>query len=172
VFPPRPEDYFLQKRVRVSGRVNIYEGAPEIILSEPSQIWVIDEVGPSQDLVVRVIDEDTVEIEGGERVRYLGIDTPETWPPSEAEYYGEEATEKNRELVEGEVVGLEGDVKPRDEYGRWLYYVWLDDVMVNAELVRLGYAYAYNLPPNARYRELFLRLEREVREQKLGLWAE
>jgi endonuclease YncB( thermonuclease family) len=171
-FPPSPEDYFLEKRVRVSGTINIYQGAPEIILSEPSQIWVVSEVSRSQALVVRVIDGDTVEIEGGERVRYLGIDTPETWPPSEAEYYGEEATEKNWELVEGEVVGLEGDVKPVDEYGRWLYYVWLDDVMVNAELVRLGYAYTYIIPPNTRYRELFLRLEREAREQKLGLWAE
>jgi micrococcal nuclease len=171
-FPPGPEDYFLQKRVRVSGTINIYEGAPEIVLSQPGQIWVVTEAGPSQALVVRVVDGDTVEIEGGERVRYLGIDTPETWPPSEAEYYGEEATEKNRELVEGEVVGLERDVKPRDEYGRWLYYVWRGEVMVNAELVRLGYAYAYNLPPNTRYRELFLRLESEAREQKLGLWAE
>ena len=171
-FPPSPESYFLQKRVRVSGRINIYQGTPEIILSEPSQIWVVDGVSQSQALVVRVIDGDTVEIEGGERVRYLGIDTPETWPPSGVEYYGEEATGKNRELVEGEVVGLEGDVQPRDEYGRWLRYVWLDDVMVNAELVRLGYAYAYTLPPNTRYRELFLRLEREAREQKLGLWAE
>lgn len=171
-FPPSPESYFLQKRVRVSGKINIYEGTPEIILSEPSQILVVDEVSQSQALVVRVIDGDTVEIEGGERVRYLGIDTPETGPPSGAEYYGEEAAEKNRELVEGEVVGLEGDVQPRDEYGRRLCYVWRDDVMVNAELVRLGYAYAYTLPPNTRYRELFLRLEREAREQKLGLWAE
>jgi endonuclease YncB( thermonuclease family) len=171
-FPPSPEDYFLQKRVRVTGKINIYQGAPEIILSEPSQILVVDEVSQSQALVVRVIDGDTVEIEGGERVRYLGIDAPETGPPSGVEYYGEEATEKNRELVEGEVVGLEWDVQPRDEYGRWLCYVWLDDIMVNAELVRLGYAYGYNLPPNIRYRELFLRLEREAREQKLGLWAE
>jgi len=173
VFPPSPEDYFLGKRVRVSGKINIYEGAPEIILAEPSQIWVVDEASQCQALVVRVIDGDTVEIHGGERVRYLGIDTPETGPPSgAAEYYGAEAAEKNRELVEGKIVRLERDVEDRDEYGRWLRYVWLGDIMVNAELVRLGYAYSYALPPNAKYQELFLRLEREAREQKLGLWAE
>ena len=172
-FPPSPESYFLDKRVRVRGRISIYQGTPEIMLTEPSQIWVVDEAGQFEALVVRVIDGDTVEIEGGQRVRYIGIDTPEIVHPTEpAERFGEEAAEKNRELVLGKIVSLEKDVADRDEYGRRLRYVWLGDTMINAELVRLGYAYTYSLPPNTRYRELFLRLEGEAREQKLGLWAE
>jgi micrococcal nuclease len=106
-------------------------------------------------------------------VRYIGIDAPEIVHSLEpGEQFGEEATEKNRELVEGRIVSLERDVTDRDEYGRLLRYVWLGDVMINAELVRLGYAYSYSLPPNVKYQELFLRLEREAREQKLGLWSE
>jgi micrococcal nuclease len=72
----------------------------------------------------------------------------------------------------GKIVSLERNVEDRDEYGRLLRYVWLGDTMINAELVRLGYAYSYSLPPNMRYEGLFLRLEGEAREQKLGLWAE
>ena len=172
-FLPDPETYFLNKKVRVRGRISIYKGSPEIILTEPSQIWMVDENSEYKFLVTRVIDGDTIEIQGGERVRYIGIDAPEIVHPSKpVEYFGEEATEKNRELVEGKRVRLEGDVEDRDEYGRWLRYVWRDDVMVNAELVRLGYAYSYSLPPNVKYQELFLQLEQEAREQGLGLWAE
>jgi micrococcal nuclease len=172
-FPPSPESYFLDRKVRVRGRVSIYQGTPEMVLTEPSQIWIVDEASQQEALVVRVIDGDTVEIEGGERVRYIGIDAPEIVHPTEpAEYFGEEAAEKNRELVERKMVSLERDVEGRDEYGRLLRYVWLGDTMINAELVRLGYAYSYSLPPNTRYQELFLRLEGEAREQKLGLWAE
>ena len=172
-FPPNPESYFLDKRVRVRGRLNIYQGTPEMVLTKPSRIWIVDEASQQEALVVRVIDGDTVEIEGGQRVRYIGIDAPEIVHPTEpVEYFGEEAAEKNRELVEGRIVSLERDVEDRDEYGRLLRYVWLGDVMINAELVRLGYAYSYSLPPNIRYQELFLRLEGEAREQKLGLWAE
>ena len=172
-FPPNPETYFLNKNVRVRGKINIYQGSPEIVLSEPSQIWIVDETGDYAVLAIRVIDGDTIEIQGGDRVRYLGIDAPETVHPSKpVEYFGREATEKNRELVEGKRVRLEKDAQDRDEYGRLLRYVWLDDIMVNAELVRLGYAYSYSLPPNAKYQKLFLQLEREAREQGLGLWAE
>ena len=155
------------------GKINIYKGVPEIILIEPSQILVVDETSRNYVLVVRVIDGDTVEIEGGERLRYIGIDTPEVVHPSEpGEYLGEEAAEKNRKLVLGKKVRLEGDVQDRDGYGRLLRYVWLGDILVNAELVRLGYAYSYTLPPNVKYQEFFLQLEREAREKKLGLWAE
>ena len=172
-FPPNPETCFLDKKVQVRGKINIYKGVPEIILIEPSQILVVDETSQDYVLVVRVIDGDTVEIEGGERLRYIGIDTPEIAHPSQpGEYFGEEAAEKNRELVLGKKVRLEGDVQDRDGYGRLLRYVWLGDILVNAELVRLGYAYSYTLPPNVKYQEFFLQLEREAREKKLGLWAE
>jgi len=117
-------------------------------------------------LVTQVIDGDTIEIEGGYHVRYIGIDTPEIGEP-----YYLEATEANRNLVEGKVVWLEKDVEDKDKYGRLLRYVWVDDTMVNAELVSLGYAYSYSYPPNVSYQKHFLQLEQEAREQERGLWS-
>lgn len=119
--------------------------------------------------VVRVIDGDTIEIEGGERVRYIGIDTPEVYPS--AQYYGMEAWEKNQELVGGCLVTLERDVSDRDQYGRLLRYVYVDGVFVNAELVRLGYARAEFYPPDTRHSELLEQLEDEAREAHRGLWG-
>jgi len=116
--------------------------------------------------VTRVIDGDTIEIEGGYRVRYIGIDTPERDEP----YYWE-ASGVNRNLVEGKEIRLEKDVENKDEYGRLLRYVWVDDTMVNAELVRLGYAYSYSYPPNVKYKAHFLQMENEAREHKWGLWG-
>ena len=126
--------------------------------------------------VTRVIDGDTIEVEidrGLYKVRYIGIDTPETVHPQKpVEYFGKEASEKNRELVEGKTVGLEKDVSETDKYGRLLRYVWVDDVMVNAELVRLGYAQVSTYPPDVKYQDLFLQLQRQAEEAGLGLWAE
>jgi len=164
VFPPNPETYFLNKQVRVEGKIEIYKGTPEIVLDDPSQIRIVE----YEDAVVtKVIDGDTIEIEGGVKVRYIGIDTPEIGEP-----YYLEATEANRQLVEGKRIRLEKDVEDKDEYGRLLRYVWVAEIMVNAELVRLGYAYSYSYPPNLKYQARFLQLEREAREQKRGLWTE
>jgi micrococcal nuclease len=116
-------------------------------------------------LVTRVIDGDTIEIEGGYRVRYIGIDTPER-----DESYFREALQANRDLVEGKKVWLEKDVEDRDRYDRLLRYVWVDNTMVNAELVRLGYAYSYSYPPNLKYQTYLLQMEEEAREHKRGLW--
>jgi len=76
----------------------------------------------------------------------------------------------NRGLVIGRRVRLELDVQPRDRYGRLLAYVWVGDTMVNAELVRLGYAQVMTVPPNVRYQDLFLKLQREARDAGRGLW--
>ena len=67
---------------------------------------------------------------------------------------------------------LESDVADRDKYGRLLRYIYVDDLLVNAELVRLGYAYSSSQPPNVKYQQLFLQLEREAREKEKGLWEE
>ena len=61
---------------------------------------------------------------------------------------------------------LESDVADRDKYGRLLRYIYVDDLLVNAELVRLGYAYSSSQPPNVKYQQLFLQLEREAREKE------
>ena len=118
--------------------------------------------------VALVVDGDTVELADGRRVRYIGIDTPETGQP-----YAADATAFNRSLVAGQRIRLEPDAQTTDPYGRLLAYVWVDDTdtFVNLELVRQGYAMAYTVPPNVRYADAFVRAERDAREAERGLWA-
>jgi len=121
--------------------------------------------------VTKVIDGDTIAIESGEVIRYIGIDTPETVHPSKpVECFGKEASNKNKELVEGKRVRLEKDVSETDKYGRLLRYVWAGDIFVNDYLVRQGYAYAYTYPPDVKYSEQFVKAQQEARENNRGLW--
>jgi micrococcal nuclease len=126
--------------------------------------------------VVNVVDGDTIDVQisGRElRVRYIGIDTPETVHPTRGEEpYGREASARNRELVEGQTVYLEKDVSETDRYGRLLRYVWLDEeTMVNAVLVAEGYAQVSTYPPDVKYTDHFLELQRMAREDGRGLWG-
>ncbi len=116
--------------------------------------------------VAKVVDGDTIELTDGRRVRYIGINTPERDQP-----YYEEATETNRQLLEGRGVQLEFDVDTFDQYGRTLAYVWSNGVMANWEIVNRGFANAFTVPPNVRYEEQFRQAEREAREAERGLWA-
>jgi len=129
---------------------------------------------PVEGTVERVVDGDTIHVRIGarvEKVRYIGVNTPEVHHPTKGEEPGgREAAEVNRRLVEGQAVRLELDVQERDRYGRLLAYVWIGDLMINAELVRLGYAQVMTIPPNVRYQEVFLKLQREAREAGRGLW--
>lgn len=125
------------------------------------------EVSEDTALVTRVIDGDTIEIAGGYRVRYIGIDAPEMNEP-----YYEQATRANRDLVLGKRVRLERDIEDKDKYGRLLRYVWVDDIMVNAELVRLGYARTYPYPPNLGYQSYLLYMEQEARQNRRGIWSD
>ena len=161
-FPPNPESHYLDAKVRVKGLIETYKGMPEIVLREPSQIWIVEYENA---FVTRVVDGDTMEIEDGQHVRYIGIDGPEREEPCYRE-----ALRANGNLVVGKKVRLEKDVEDKDKYGRLLRYVWVDDTMVNAELVMQGYAYSYSYASNLRYQECFLRLEKEAREQRRGLW--
>jgi micrococcal nuclease len=121
-------------------------------------------------LVIRVIDGDTIEIEGGQKVRYIGIDTPETVDPRKpVQCFGIEASNKNKELVEGKKVVLEKDVSETDKYGRLLRYIYVDGLFVNDHLVREGYAYAYTYPPNVKYTDQFLEAQKEAKENNRGL---
>jgi micrococcal nuclease len=122
--------------------------------------------------VVAVIDGDTIVISGGEKVRYLGINTPETHHPDKLpEYCGEEAFEANRRLVAGKTVRLEFDQQLRDKYGRLLAYVYVDNSFVNAELVRQGYAQVSTYRENQRHHEEFQRLQQRAIEARRGLWG-
>jgi len=124
-------------------------------------------------LVTKVIDGDTIEIEGGKRVRYIGIDTPETVDPNRpVGCFGKEASSKNSELVLNKRVKLVKDVSETDRYGRLLRYVYIDDIFVNDYLVAEGYAKASTYAPDVKYSEQFVNSERKAREEKKGLWSE
>ncbi len=122
--------------------------------------------------VIRVIDGDTIEIAGGQKIRYIGIDTPETVHPSEpVGCYGVEASNKNKELVLNKDVRVERDISETDQYGRLLRYVYVGDLMVNEHLVREGYANSSSYPPDIKYQNRFTEAERLARDEGKGLWS-
>src|SRR5215475_13758801 len=112
-------------------------------------------------VVVRIVDGDTIRVQlcgRVERVRYIGVNTPEVHHPRKGEEPGgRAAAQENGALVAGKRVRLELDVQERDRHGRLLAYVWADDLMINAELLRRGYAQVMTVPPNVRYQALFLK---------------
>ena len=119
--------------------------------------------------VVRVIDGDTIEVDIGGRlykVRYIGIDTPEIGRPG-----ANEATAVNTQLVSGKTVYLEKDVSETDRYDRLLRYVWTEEGMVNAILVANGYAQVATYPPDVKYQQDFLELQRQAEEAGKGSWT-
>ena len=133
----------------------------------------------------RVIDGDTIELETGERVRFIGVDTPESRSNKKLKRdmaksgqdagvilkMGKEAGKFTKSLVEGKNIRLELDVQKTDKYGRLLAYVYLEDgTFVNAEIVKQGYASPMTIPPNVKYAELFQKLYKEARENNRGLW--
>lgn len=121
---------------------------------------------------VRVIDGDTLMLDGDERVRLIGVNTPESVDPRRpVEFFGKEASAFTRRLVEGRAVRLEYGADTRDRYGRTLAYVYLEDgTFLNAEIIRQGYGQTYTRFP-FRFQEEFLSLEREARAGGRGLWA-
>lgn len=122
--------------------------------------------------VTRVVDGDTLVLSDLGKVRLIGIDTPETVHPSKpVEYMGKEASEATKQLALGKLVKIETDIQARDKYGRLLAYIYLPDgSMLNAELVRKGYAQVSTYPPNVKYQDKFLRLQKASQALKIGLW--
>ena len=144
-----------------------------------------DESGIVQGIVARVIDGDTAVIRiGGEdrRVRFLGVDTPETVHPTKGvQPYGKEASNFSKESLTGRSVWLEYDKNPTDRYNRHLAYIWLSKPtkindqtirrdMYNARLLAGGYAKVTIIKPNNRYEKLFKEIEAEAKNSKLGMW--
>lgn len=122
--------------------------------------------------VVAVLDGDTIVISGGEKVRYAGLNTPESRHPDKLpEYCGQEAFEANRRLVAGKTVRLEYGEQPRDKYGRLLAYVYVDSLFVNAELIRQGYAQVSTYKDNQRHHAEFERLQQHAIAARHGMWG-
>lgn len=129
--------------------------------------------------VVRVVDGDTIVIDrgrGDERVRYIGMDTPECVKPNTpVEFMAKEASAVNGALVDGQDVVLERDVSDTDRFDRLLRYVWLRNaagwLFVNLELVRQGYAQVATYPPDVRWTDELREAEAAARDAGVGLWG-
>lgn len=124
--------------------------------------------------VKRVVDGDTFIIEdNNERVRLIGINAPESVKPQEKpQPYGHTASRFLKKILNGQEVKLVFDVAPRDKYGRLLAYVYLKDgSFVNAVMLKEGYAQVMTVPPNVKFANLFVKLQREAREAGRGLWG-
>lgn len=128
--------------------------------------------------VAGVIDGDTITLLDKRKVRYIGIDTPETRHPIKGvECFGKEASAKNKELVAGKTIRMRKDLSDVDRYGRLLRYVWIDAtdsahmIFVNEYLVSGGYASASTFPPDVAYATLFKKRAEEARSSKKGLWS-
>jgi len=139
--------------------------------STEKQILTAEEIEKLQNReqvkVAYAIDGDTIRLESEEKLRYIGIDTPE-----KDRCFFKEASEANAKLVQGKKIKIVKDVSEVDEYGRLLRYVWVDDLFVNDYLVRNGFARAKNFPPDEKLKEKFKEAELEARENRRGMWGD
>ncbi len=148
-----------------------------------SSLWVtpdalvpISILGTTTAQVVQVIDGDTIVVTVGTsttrtKVRYIGIDTPEPYAQKTPECGSTEATNRNKELVENQIVSLVPGRDAYDTYGRLLAYVYVDSVFVNETLVREGYASVLMIKPNTLFKTAFTNAYSKARTQQLGMWS-
>lgn len=125
--------------------------------------------------VTSVIDGDTIVVEGGHKVRYIGINAPETSKDTSGKKTGEqcfadESYLENKRLVEGKVIKLVRDVSNTDKYGRLLRYVYVNDIFINDYLVINGYAKTMTIKPDVRYYEKFKVSQSHAKSKNLGIW--
>lgn len=116
-------------------------------------------------MVTEVIDGDTIVLSNGDRIRFIGMNTPE-----EGMYFYGEARDVLEIMILRKEVRLEKDISDSDQYGRKLRYVYCDGIFVNLEMVKRGFANIFTYPPDVKYTEEFLEAERYARENDLGLW--
>jgi micrococcal nuclease len=140
--------------------------------AKPAADSVFDSPGPFR--VERVVDGDTLRLEGGTRVRLIGVDTPETKHPRRpVEPLGIEAANFVRRHIEGRHVTLRFDRERRDRYRRVLAYVYVDKWFLNEELIRAGYSRAVTrFPYSSRMKKRFREAEAEARKNHRGLWQQ
>ncbi len=164
--------YFVSQKMTESGLLSstiLASPSPVTLITKPSAILSANREAAK---VTRIIDGDTIELEDGRKVRYIGIDTPETKDPRrDVECFGAEAAAFNSELVLNQMVQLERDVSETDRYGRLLRYVYLDQQLVNETLVLEGYAKASTFPPDIAFSDRFSTAEKTAKDQQKGLWG-
>ena len=159
----------------------IYEPTEEVGAADVENTETVDTQAqpgstfPQYD-VVRVVDGDTIVIDfdgTNEKVRLIGVDTPESVHPDKEKNsaFGQEVSEFSKSQLSGKSVGIEFDVRERDQYGRLLAYVYLGDEMYNKKLLEIGYASVATFPPNVKYVDEFTEIQKKARENGIGMWA-
>ena len=145
-----------------------------VLLALAMTCFAIGADGARYATVERAIDGDTVVLVGGERIRLLGVDTPELHHPSKpVQCYAEEARRFSRSMVENKQVKLTFEGPLKDRYGRTPAWVWYGDKysrLLNADLIEEGYGFSYRKYPTSKVEE-FNRMERKAREAGRGMWA-
>lgn len=144
-------------------RVSENSGNPVEITKEATATGTI--IAGEVATVKYVIDGDTIELTDGRRVRYIGIDAPE-----KDECFSVEAKVENKRLVENKTVRLERDISDKDGYGRLLRNVFVNTIIVNKALVEGGFARAWNVPPDEKYKDSLFVSQLEARGAGRGLW--
>lgn len=145
-------------------------------VTDPLPAVSLDQQSEDTYLVTRVVDGDTIIVNMygvEERVRLIGVDTPESVHPDEDRNvkYGDIASDFTKEKLEGKKVTFEYDVQEKDRYGRILAYVYLDGKMFNKTLLEEGHAKVATYPPNVKYVDDFIALQEQAHENKRGVWA-
>ena len=122
--------------------------------------------------VIRIVDGDTIEIETGEKVRLIGINTPETVDARKSvECFGNEASNETTRLILNKNITLEKDISETDKYGRLLRYIYKDGEFINKTLVENGFAYATSYPPDIKYQHELTNAQKDAKQKKAGLWS-
>lgn len=149
-----------------------------------SLVFILSLIGCQQNIkeirVKEVIDGDTIVLNNGKVLRYIGIDAPEIKRYIGGDFiydpqpFALEAKEFNRSLVEGKKIKIEFDIQKIDNYGRLLGYCFVStdrqDTFINAKLLEEGFASLHTKPPNVKYTDLFVSLQRKAREKEKGIW--
>jgi len=128
---------------------------------------------PTTAKVIRVIDGDTIEIEGKIKVRYIGVNSPES-----EQCFANESYLENKKLVEGKTITLIKDVSDKDKYGRLLRYVYIDPstssgqvIFVNDYLIKNGFAKIMMIKPDIKYSQQFKDGQGEAKINNIGIWG-
>jgi micrococcal nuclease len=116
--------------------------------------------------VTKVYSGNSIKLQDGAKVQYVGLDSP-----GEARFFYDECKKANKNLVDKKQISIEFDIKKRNEDNELLGYVYAGDIFVNAQLLKNGLAIAYIQPPNQKYADLFIALQKEARKQRKGIWA-
>lgn len=152
---------------RITGEPAVFSPGPAVLGEEQERNKVFLRIKDfSSEKVSKIIDGDTFVLESGQIVRLVGIDAPE-----KNDCFATESGDELIKLIGGRGVKLVRDVSEVDRYSRLLRYVWIDQLMVNQELVRLGFAKAFPYPPDVKYQDLFSKAEQEAKENQRGLWG-